>query len=240
MPFPSKHLIKPLSASVRINGFSASGSSGTVTTPLSTALSTAGEGSTSVPVQAVGGSNTIGVVVASPNNRVEVYSATTKRKIANANGDEVYARLTEATGVYTLSYFVLPASGTETAFTFASATNIDFEFNYRFSFDRLPADAIVSTRARNVSDDPAAIAGGGLTPRDEFLTVTALNTVSGLSFVPSGTAIVELVVNGESFDSFGGANAPFSVSGQAIIWNAVNARMPLETTDRVVARYFSA
>lgn len=238
MPFPSKHVIKPLSAAVRINGFSASGSSSTVTTPITTALSTAGEGSAAVPVQAVGGSNTIGIVVASPNNRVEVYASNTKQKISDAS-NEVYARLTEASGVYTLSYFTL-ASGIETAFTFSSATNIDFEFNYRFPFDRLPADAIVSARARNVSDDPAAIAGGGLTPRAELLTVTALNTVGNLSFAPASNAVVNLFVNGESFDTFGGANAPFSISGQAITWSATNARMALETTDRVVARYFSA
>jgi len=240
MPFPSKHVIKPISAAVRINGFSASGNSSTITTAITTALSTAGEGSTAVPVQAVGGGNTIGVVTSSPNNRVEIYNATSKQKIVDASNNEVYGRLTEATGVYTLSYFVLPSSGTETAFTFASATNIDFEFNYRFPFDRLPADAIVSARARNVSDDPAAIAGGGLTPRAELLTVTALNTVSNLSFVPANSGIINLIVNGESFDSFGGANAPFSVSGQAITWSAANAKMALETTDRVIARYFSA
>ncbi len=239
MPFPSKHVLKSLSAPVRINNFSANGATAIVTSAITTALATAGEGSVSVPLQISSGS-AIGVITTGANNRVEVYSATSKQKIANGSNNEVYGRITESGGVYTLSFFTLPSSGSEAVHTFASATSIDFEFNYRFDFARFPADGIISARSRNVSDDPFAIAGGGLTPRMEVLTVTSLNTINSLSFVPANTTTIALIVNGETFDTLGGAAAPFSVSGQAISWSAVNARMPLETTDRVIASYYSA
>jgi hypothetical protein len=75
------------------------------------------------------------VIVAAPSNRVEVYVAATKAKLQDSGGNEIYARLTEASGVYSLVYYSMVA-GVETAYSFGSATAIDFEFNYRFDFNR--------------------------------------------------------------------------------------------------------
>ena len=69
----AKQINRPQSASVRINGYAASGNSGAFTSAISTALSTAGEGGVSMPVQVLGGSNPIGVIVTGTNNLAKIY-----------------------------------------------------------------------------------------------------------------------------------------------------------------------
>ena len=231
--FKAKQISKLLAAQIRVAGFAASGSSNVVTTPITSALSTAGDGGISVPLQ-VSASNGLGVVTTAPNNRIEIYDATSKAKISSA-GFEVYGRLTEAAGVYTLSYLTLPSSGVEAAHTWGVSTNIDFEFVYRFDFARFPTDAIVGITTRNVNQDAGGSAG---IERifSEQLTVTATNTVSNLAKNPSSTTLW-LEVNGQIIDSFGGGSAQFSVASKVVTWSAVNAGYAMETTDRVVARY---
>lgn len=228
----AKQIEKNLSAYVRVGAFSATGTDDVVTTPITTALNTAGDGGVSVPLQPSTAVGTIGVITTSPNNRVEIYNATTKEKINDASGDEVYGRLTHSGGVYTLSYFTLPSSGTETAYNFASSTSIDFEFSYRFDFGRYPTDGAIAVRARNVSDDPAA--GGGRTVVEQ-LTVTGQNAIANLTFTPTTTANVLLIVNRAVYETLG--TAAFSVSGRTITWSAANAGFNIETTDRVIASY---
>jgi hypothetical protein len=233
---PLKQIEGIFAGYTQVTNFSANGSSSNITTAITTALSTAGRGGVSLPLQVSANENQMGVVTAAPSNRVELRGSTSKDKLQDANQNEIFGRVTEATGVYTLSYFVINDAGAEAAATFSTATAIDFEFVYRFDFKRLPADFAVSLVTRNVSQDvpPGAVIGKGFA---ELLTVTATNTVSALSKTPDLTANVQLVVNGQSVDNFGGANAPFSVSGKNITWNAVNAGYILETTDRVIARY---
>lgn len=232
---PAKQIIKLLAAFVRVNNFSASSSSGNVTTAITTALSTAGDGGVSVPLQ-VAAAGTLGVITAASGNRVEVYNATSKDKILAANGEEVYARLTEASGIYTLNYFTLPDTGTEAAHIFPATTPIDFEFSYRFDFNRFPSDGVVSVQTRNISNDPSQ--GGGRVFR-ERLTPTAQNAIPNLSRSPIDSAGVALFVNGVSYDTFGGGTASFSVntSTRAITWSAANSGFNIETTDRIVAQY---
>lgn len=232
MPLKAKQIVKILSAPIRVSAFAASSSSNVVTTAITTALSTAGSGGVSVPLQISTGESVIGVITSSSSNRVEIYDTTTKDKLQDADANEVYARLTQSAGVYTLSYYSL-VGGTETSYTFPSSTNIDFEFNYRFDFDRYPADAAISIGTRNISQDPRSSGGS---PFSELVTVTAQNTLANLTKPPVVSSTIALFVNGEAFDSFSGA---FSLSGQALTWSSSNAGMVLDTTDRVVARYFT-
>lgn len=234
---PAKQIIKIQSAFVRVGGFTANGSSNTATTAITTALSTAGAASTSVPLQP-SVSEGLGVITTGSNNRVELYDATTKDKIQAANGEEVYGRLTEASGVYTLSYYTLPNTGVETAYTFSGATSIDFEFPYRFDFARFPTDGAIAIRARNISDDPSSSTGQAYA---EQLTVTATNTLSVLTKTPVATSTFQLRVNGVDYDTLGSSAARVSVNltTKAVSWSAANAGFNLETTDRVIARYFT-
>jgi hypothetical protein len=231
----AKQIRKTLAAPIRLSGVSVTGDSATITSQVTTALSSAGDGGVSVPLQ-VSVSNGLGVVATAPSNRCEIYDATSKGKIVSATNEEVYGRVTEAGGVYTLSFFTLE-SGTETDYSFPSAADIDVEFNYRFDFARLPTDALIAIGTRNISQDPAT-AIGQKTFREQ-LTVTATNAVSDLTKTPVNATAIELIVNGQEVDSFGGSNAAFTVnlSTKAVSWSATNAGFNLDTTDRVIAVY---
>lgn len=226
----AKQINKQLAAYVRVSGFSASGTSDPVTTDITTVLSTAGEGAVSVPLQVADTTN-IGVITTG-NNRVEIYDATTKLKLQDG-GNEIYGRLTESSNVYTLSYFTLVA-GVETAYSFAT-TVIDFEFAYKFDFNRLPFASIINVKTRNVSDDPSNSGTGGL-GIVEVLTVTAPNTLANLTKTPNGGVI--LFVNGQGITS-ADSPAAFTRSGKELTWSATNAGYALATTDLVVANYSS-
>ena len=213
-----------LYAYVRVNGFTASSTSTNATTAITTAVSTAGKGGVAVPLQ-VASASAVGVITTGSDNRVEIYDATTKQKISD-DSNEVYGRITESAGVYTLSYYTLVA-GVETASTVAQS--IDFEFIYNFDFGRLPINALTAVKARNISDDPSSSSGSLF---DEVLTVTALNTVSDLTKTPTGT--VKLFVNGQAVSSL---TTAFTVVGKAITWNATNSGYALRTTFEVIASY---
>lgn len=235
----SKQVKRILAASIKILGVSvtASNSSVVVTTPITSALTTAGDGGTSVPLVVSSGFNSIGVVTSTPLNLTGVWNNTTKLKITTTAGFEVYGRLTSSAGVYTLSFYYLDNTGAETPFIFSANTTVDFDFSYRYEFHQLPSDAMITQFGRNVYQDPKG-SGGGV-PQIEVLGVFSLNTLAPLSNAPSDTTKLTLVVNGQWIDALGGGSAAFSVSGGVnITWSAVNAGFNLETTDRVIAIYY--
>lgn len=230
MPVFGKHIFKLISGQVKVSGFTAVGTSNVVTTAITTALNTAGHGGSSVPLR-VSTASVSGVITTGANNRCEVYHATTKAKIKDGSGNEVYARLTESSNVYTLTYFSLVA-GVETAYTFAS-TSIDFDFGYRFEFGDLPDDFAISVTTKNVANDPSS---SGSIPFSEVLFITGTNTIDPLTKTPLGA--VKLFVNNLAYSTIE-SPAPFTVSGKVITWSAVNAGFPLATTDKTYAEYFT-
>lgn len=230
-----------LSAPLRVTPIAgATGASTTVTTPITTALATAGKNGVSVPLQPSAASG-LGLITTAPLNRIEISDATTKLKLKDASSNEVYARLTEAGGVYTITYFVL-VNGVETAYSIPSATNLDIDITYRFDLGRLPVDAFTAYGIRVVQSDPT---GGGAIAANwfaEVLTVTATNTLSALTKTPTNVSVMELVVNGKVHDSLGGANADFALSGtpaRTVTWNSGSAAADysIVTGMKVVAFY---
>jgi|GEM_PF-1993240 len=236
MTVPAKHLIKNMSAFVRVDGVTVTGSSATVTTALTTALATAGDAGVSVPVQAAS-ANGIGIVTTGQTNRCQIYTAASDDEILST-GLQVYGKLTESAGVYTLSFFVLSDAGVESAYSFPTATSIDFEFVYRYDFARWPSDAAVGVTTRNVGNDPAAFAA---TFTRELLTPTGTNVLPNVSKPPVNASTFVLVVNGLNYDTFGGASAVVTVDlgTRAVSWSAANAGFSLATTDRVIAQYLT-
>jgi hypothetical protein len=222
-----KQVEKYLNGFVRVNAFAGTGASNNVTAAITTALSTASSSGGSVPVQ-VSGATQQGVVVGTNLNRVAVFAAATKLPIADSDAREVYGRITEAAGVYTLTYYVLVA-GVETAHTLA-ATSIDFEFSYQFNFADLPANFATGVTARNVVED----AGGGALFEVQTVTPTALNTLPTLSFAPNPANSLVLEVNGQSCRSSAGF---FSLAGTTITWTPATAGFNVTTTDSIIASY---
>jgi ribosomal protein L7/L12 len=231
MKIQSKQVNRILAAAVRVSGLAVATttSSTVVTTPITTALTTAGDGGTAVTL-AVSSGTGAGVITTGANNRVEIYNNTTKDKVLAANGEEVYARLTEAGAVYTLNYFTLPNSGTETAYTFPAAATVDFEFGYRFNLQDLPIDAIIGQRTRNISDDAA---GGGGALFGESLSITAANTIAALTKTPVSQSTLEVIINGQQQRP----GLDFTLSGKTITWVPATALFDLATTDACYVLY---
>lgn len=240
MAIQAKNINRILAAPIRISNFSANGSSGSITSAITTALSTAGKGGVSVPLQ-VSNLEGVGIVATAPTNRTRILTNGSEDAITDGSGEVVYGRITESSGVYTLSYFTLSNAGVENVYSFGSATAIDFTFNYRFDFHRLPTDALVSMLVRSLtqtsgsSSAPAAYA--------ELLSITAQNTVANLTKTPVSTSTIQFIFNETNYDTFGGADAPFSVNlgTKAVTYNPASTRtgVSLDTTDRLVARYFT-
>jgi hypothetical protein len=221
------------SAYIGLSNLSVTGSSLNIATAISTALNTAGRGGSSIPVQVSTGETTEGLIVSTPNNRVEIRNYTTQDKII-ANGEEVYGRLSNSGAVYTLSFYT-NIQGTETAYTFASSTPIDLDIPYRFQLWRLPADAGIGIVARNINNDPSQ---AGSSEYHERLTIVTQNTVPNLTKTPSIASNVRLVINGVMYHVLD-ANPLFTVSGKVITWNAAQTGgFTLQTTGfNVIAMY---
>lgn len=218
-----KNLIKPkqinkvLACPVCITGFTSTiSTTDIVTIPLGTALSTAGVGSASVPLVVSANDTTPGIITTGINNRVELWDDTTKEKLQDGSANEVYGRLTEAAGVYTLSYYSL-VSGSETPFTM-DARDLEFCFNYRFEFKDLSGDCLLSSSSRNVNDDPRVSKQG--TCFCEELTVTGLNTISNITYTPSSFPCYDLKVNGVVIAV--GGSGPVAISGKVVTWDNTN------------------
>ena len=194
------------------------------TTALTTAVAGAGKGGIAVPLQ-VATASTQGVVT---NIVVEIFDATSKDKIiADYEGNEVYGKITEAAGVYTLNYHYLNNAGAEQNYTFA-ATNIDIAVLYRYDLDTLPQDFAVKANTF-VSQDGNA--GNNTTSLIQQLTVTGINTVTTAT-IPASKEIKfvhSITINGVDEALHGmavAANGVVTVTAGTLGYN-------VETTDFV-------
>ncbi len=134
------------STKIWVHNFEASGNSNDVKDILTKALSTAGRGGTSLPLQISKTADTVGMII--PNS-LDLYTAAPqtqgKTKLKDANGNAVYAQLGESSNTYTISYFT-EVNGTETPYKFEKTTPIDFGFDYRFDSVKCPAEDNIGTQ----------------------------------------------------------------------------------------------
>lgn len=231
--FHSSQIKRLFDSYLRVNAFAATGLNDVVTTPITTLLGSAGDLSVSVPLQVStynSGTQTEGLITTGTGNKVEVYHSTTKEKLDDNQGNEVYARITEAGGVYTLTYYSL-INGVETAFDIGTTT-IDFEFLYRFEFHNLPVNFAVAIQSRNVDDDGGSDNGRLVV---EQVTVSSTNTLANLTYTPDVPSNVQLSVNGKLEDTLGGSG--LSIAGKVLTWTAGTIGYNCLTSFRVVAQY---
>ncbi len=227
----AKQIGKLLTATVGIAGFAtAGGTSDTITTALTTALATAGNGGVSVPLQ-VGSATQEGVDTAAGFNLAKVFLSASGKTLTDGNGNDVYGKVSVAGAVWSIAYFSAPG-GVEAAFAMPAAASIAFDVPYIFSFADLPLRALTAVAERHVGPDLAAY---GFRSQGDALTVTAANTLSALSQTAAGTFFL-LVVNGLAYTALG-SNPPFSVAGTAVTWSAANAGFALMPGDDVKAVY---
>lgn len=138
------------------------------------------------------GPTVLGVVTNSPYNRVLVRYASGAREneeIVDTSGNQVFARLTENSGVWALSFYVL-IGAVETPYSFSSA--IDVRWYYQELFNPMQSSPVY---------DPMAFVPSDNTTAD---VVDASETVAGKVLLASSAA-----------QSVGGANAKGSSSRAA-------------------------
>lgn len=186
-----KQLLGFFDGTIGVTGFTTSSSSSTdVTAAITAVLATAAKDGSSVPLQVASG-DTEGVVTSSI---VEIFDSATKDKIlADNDGAEVYGKITESSGVYTLSYFFIDVNGVEQTYTMTGQV-IDFGVQYRFSMANLPYDFALS---QNVAQDANGGNPGNIIV--ETLIPTALNTIPNMTSIPVGFEIktaIYATVNG--------------------------------------------
>lgn len=231
----SKQVKRMFLSYIRINAISATGGSTVVTTPLTTAASSAGDLSASVPLQVSTYNSTTqteGYVATTTDNKVEIYRNSDKKKIEDTSGNEVYGRLTESGGVYTVTYYSL-VSGVETAYSFSGATSVDMEVPYNFEFHHLPRNFAIAIQARNVDEDSDS--GNGRFVM-EATTPTGTNTLPDLAKTPI-VGTLRAFVNGQHIDTLSGSG--FTHTGKVLTWTAATVGFSVETADRVVVEYQS-
>ena len=103
-----------------------------------------------------GGSTSEGVVVTNPENKLVIRQATgasANDVFVDSFGNIVYARLTESIGIWTLSFYV-DLSGTETAYSFGSAS--DVRWYYQKLYNPMQNPPVYSEFATIPSDNATA------------------------------------------------------------------------------------
>jgi hypothetical protein len=126
--------------------------------------------------------NVEGIVVNAPHNYIHIFD-TSHDAIFDGSGNKVYGRLTESSGVWTLSYYSNVA-GTETAYSFAAPTDLVWYYQQLFTeSDRPVYSDIFEVR----SDEVAPIAP---TPGlDEVLAVD--NSTGGTDIDMDGGSLLD-------------------------------------------------
>lgn len=238
----SKQIIKLLSGLIRIASHTITANAGSqdITAKVSTALTTAGNNGVAVPNQVSSNISTMGLITATPYNRVPIWQAGTKRKWKTTNNEEIFARLTTSSSNYFLTFYYENSGGSEIVFTPTVADTIDFYIPYRFDLNRFPTDLLLEAERYTFQDVPSTAGGGaaGAASFVELLTITTLNEIPVLTKTPSDPNTVFLIVNGQIHHRFG-ASPSFTVSGKTCVWSATNAGFDIDPAenDQVVAMY---
>lgn len=179
-----------------------------------------------------GSDTTTGVIASPPHNKVFLRVAGTGQPIKDAeNGVSVFARLTETSGAWTLSFFTL-VNGTETAFdtTGHEGEMINFRYCEVVQYANFKPTSIVY--AGEGIDEYDASSVSAHQHIQENLTVSANEqTVFTLSRTPKDDNDVSLIINGISYIN----GTDFTVSSTTLTW--VSTDFSLETTDKLTADY---
>lgn len=170
-----------------------------------------------------------GVVVNTPYNKTYIARKDTLDPIEDGSGNRVYGRITESSGVWTLSYYVLIA-GVETAYTFAST---DISWWYQELFNPLSSSSptyseafvMPSENATNDVVDASSAQRGLVSTADQsfsgikrFLNALAIrDTSAAFDVVVSMVSSVALTVQRTLTVDVKNASRTLTMSGNADI-----------------------
>lgn len=167
--------------------------------------------------------------------KVELYDSTTGEKLqitTAVKNEEIYGIITEASGVYTLSYYYLDQSGNEQSVSLDAAQSIDIEFTYSKKFEDVRKDDFIAISVRHVEQE---ISSNVATIKREYLTATADNTLPDLALTPkAGDQSVVINFTGHILEEVKG---DFTVAGKVITWDPAVIGYVLESGEKVSVTY---
>ena len=226
----SKTIEKLMASYVYLSGVSIASSTSDITSALSTALGSASTSGGGVPVQNSDEANGVDGVLMDTLRLPVVDGTSLEPMTDDTTNNEIFGRLSESSGAYTLDLRTLTDAGVEQDAVIADGT-VTCGIPYVFKFVDYPADSAIRFSAYQVGQDSAA-SGGRIFK--ELVSVTATDTLASLSNTPFDLTLVSCNVDGHLEDVAGGA---FSVSGSAITWIPAAAEYSLETSDKVIVGY---
>jgi hypothetical protein len=182
-----------------------------------------------------GGSDTVAGVLTTP-----IYNKVFLRESANGkpltdpvDGVSVFARLTEASGTWTLSFFVL-VNGIETPFDFTGHPKVGQKFDFRWCEVVQLADSSPTTivyAGEGIDEFDPSSPTNHIHIQETFTITTNGQTVFSLTQTPKDTANVIFFVNGIAYN----ITIDYTVVGTTLTW--LNVDFTLQTSDRVTAEY---
>jgi hypothetical protein len=178
-----------------------------------------------------------GVYTSSPQNKIYIKKSGDSKYIADpATGLQIYARLTEATGVWSLSFFTSPA-GVESAFDFSGHDDAGDAFDFRWCETTQAANTLPTRIVDAGETIDELLLNTTITSHrhetDAIVVATNGQTVfsSALTGIPTDGAHSELLINGIAYNN----PADYTTSGQNLTW--ANTLFSLETTDEIYICY---
>lgn len=183
-----------------------------------------------------GGSDTVvGIYTAPPQNKIYLRNRATGKAFQDANGQQVIGRLTESTGVWTLSFFII-SGGSEVAYNFTGSTDVGANFDFRWCESIQLKDAspiLVVDYAEGIDEiDPSS-------PlihqhQVDYFTATAAQTAFTSSATPKDATDAAFFVNGIRYKY----TTDFTFVGTAVTW--LNTDFALQAGDIVTLEYAKA
>jgi hypothetical protein len=237
----SKTINKPLGAFVTaLLELTVAGNEFNIDTLLAGALSNAGQGGISVPLQDssnAASDNTQGVMI------YAIYGVSTSlfqadgSILEDANGNDVYVKI-EKSGASYLAKFYKKDNGVESAFTLATG-NYNLSIPYMFLFGTLPADAFLrgTIQGYNHFGEGGAAATSQLKTIVEVKAIVTNNVIPDLDFVPYDAAMVIINLDGWSGHSNTDFKNSIQVNNKAVDYIVANAGFQLTAGDEVFLTY---
>lgn len=186
-----------------------------------------------------GNATTSGVLTDAPYNRVEIRAlADGKAVVDPATGRTIFARLTQASSVWTLTFYTL-IGGVETVFNMTGHPQVGAAISYRWC-EMVPFENVdpFSAVFAGESVDEVSLNGIRRYYKNTLTITTNGQTSITLPKAPAPDAIdlTELNVNGQEMEY----GTDYTISGSTLTWIPAAAGFALSTTDKVGIRVYSA
>lgn len=182
-----------------------------------------------------GGSNTVeGVYTTPPHNKIFLRRASTGKPLTDLTNEvSIFARLTESSGSWVLTFYSL-VNGTETVYNFNGTTDVGAVIDFRWCesvqlSSSLPTAIVYA--GEGIDEFDASSPNSHQHIVEEILITTNNQSAFSISNQPKDPTDLVLKVNGVTYIR----NVDYTVSGTNLVW--LNTDFTLQTTDALTVEY---